>query len=255
MRRVAVALVTAVAISLSLPGSANAAGQVVDADGQRMWISCTGAGRPTAVLINGLGADHTMWSPALTGMTRQTRVCAADRPSLGASPKRTGSQRTDAGRQAEELRAALAAAGEPGPYVLVAHSYGGLIARAFAAQTPDDVAGVVLVDAVYPGIHRTFLPSYAGDWHEGGTTIDMDASETATDGGPDLVDTPLVVVTAGKPGNGSSWADRKWNTEQARAARLSTQSRHWFATRSGHIVQRDQPGMIGKALRWILRRS
>lgn len=205
------------------------------------------------MLINGLRSDHTMWHPALAGMTRQTRVCEADRPGLGSSLKRRGSQRTDAAEQADELRAALTAAGETGPYVLIAHSYGGLIARAFAAQTPDDVAGVMLVDAVYPGIHRTFLPSYRGDWHEGGTTIDMDASEQATRGGPDMGDTPLVVITAGEPGNGSSWADRKWNRQQAKAARLSSQSRHWFAERSGHVVQRDQPGIIAKGLRWILR--
>lgn len=247
----------AVIISAALlhPSAAQAAGQVVEADGQRMWISCTGTGSPTAVLINGLGSDHTIWKPVVGRLEKQARVCVADRPGLGSSPKRKGSTRTDAGEHADELRAALAAAGESGPYVLIAHSYGGLIARAFAAQTPDDVDGVMLVDAVYPGIHRTFLPSYSGDWHEGGTTIDMGASERATGDGPDLRDTPLVVITAGKPGNGSSWADRKWNREQARTAKLSTQGRHWFAKRSGHVVQRDQPGIIAKGLGWILDRT
>lgn len=241
--------------ALLLPSNAHAAGQVVDADGQRMWISCTGTGAPTAILINGLRSDHSIWDPVVKRLRQQTRVCVADRPGLGSSPKRKGTQRTDAGEHADELRAALAAAGETGPYVLIAHSYGGLVARAFVAQTPDDVDGVMLVDAVYPGIHRTFLPSYSGDWHEGGTIIDMAASEKATRGGPDMRDTPLVVVTAGNPGNGSSWADRKWNHEQARAARLSTQARHWFAKRSGHVVQRDQPGIIAKALVWILDRA
>lgn len=253
--RVVLALVATLTLSVATALPAAAAGEVVTADGQRMWVSCSGEGAPTAVLINGLRSDHTMWRPALTGMTRQTRVCEVDRPGLGSSPKRRGSQRTDAGEHADELRAALTAAGETGPFVLVAHSYGGLIARAFTAQTPDDVAGVMLVDAVYPGIHRTFLPSYSGDWHEGGTTIDMDASEKATRGGPKMGDTPLVVITAGEPGNGSSWADRKWNRQQAKAARLSSQSVHWFAKKSGHVVQRDQPGIIAKGLRWILSRQ
>ncbi len=247
-------LVAVAGITLVGPAPAHAAGQVVEADGQRMWVSCQGAGSPTAVLINGLRSDHTIWDPVVKRLARQTRVCIADRPGLGSSPKRQGSKRTDAGEHAEELRSALTSAGESSPFVLIAHSYGGLIARGFAAQTPDAVSGVMLVDAVYPGIHRTFLPSYAGDWHEGGTTIDMGASEKATQEGPDLKDTPLVVVTAGKPGNGSSWADRKWNREQARAATLSTQSQHWFAKRSGHVVQRDQPGIIAKGLRWILER-
>lgn len=251
---VAVIVTLVASIALMTPSAAQAAGQVVDAAGQRMWISCTGTGGPTAVLINGLRSDHSIWDPVVKRLARQTRVCVADRPGLGSSPKRKGSTRTDAGEHADELRAALAAAGESGPYVLIAHSYGGLIARAFVAQTPDDVDGIMLVDAVYPGIQRTFLPSYSGDWHEGGTTIDMGASEKATNGGPSMGDLPLVVITAGTPGNGSSWADRKWNREQARTARLSTQGRHWFAKRSGHVVQRDQPGIIVKGLRWIVER-
>jgi pimeloyl-ACP methyl ester carboxylesterase len=44
------------------------------------------------------------------------------------------------------MRALLTAAREPGPYVLVAHSWGGLIARLFASQYPNEVAGLVLVD-------------------------------------------------------------------------------------------------------------
>jgi len=247
---VATGAMVVLASTTALP--AHAAGSVVNADGQRMWISCIGAGAPTVVLVDGLRSDHTIWDPVRKQLARQTRVCDVDRPGLGSSPKRRGSLRTDAGEHAKELRAALAAAGESGPYTLIAHSYGGLIARAFVAQTPQDVDGVMLIDAVYPGIHRTFLPSYSGDWHEGGTTIDMSASEKATAGGPDMGDTPLVVITAGKPGNGSAWADRKWNRQQAKAAKLSDDSMHWYAERSGHVVQRDQPGIIAKGLRWLL---
>jgi pimeloyl-ACP methyl ester carboxylesterase len=150
------------------------------------------------------------------------------------------------------LRALLAKAGEAGPFILVGHSYAGLIVRAFAATYPQDVAGVMLLDAVYPGIQRTFLPSYHGPWHEGGTLIDMDASERATAGGPNLGSTPLVVITAGDPKNGTSWADRKWNQEQARAARLSTVSWHWFARQSGHVIQQDQPAIVLRGVRQLL---
>ncbi|MCF8527474.1 MAG: alpha/beta hydrolase [Candidatus Nanopelagicales bacterium] len=254
MKRAVASLVAAGALLFGLATPALADGRLVDAEGQRQWISCSGEGSPTAVLINGLGSDHTIWDPVAGRLERQTRVCVTDRPGLGDSPARRGSSRTDAGEHADELRAALAGAGESGPYLLIAHSYGGLIARAFAAQTPDEVAGVMLVDAVYPGIHRTFLPSYRGDWHEGGTTIDMDASEKHARGGPDLGDTPLVVIRAGSPGNGSSWADRVWNRQQRKAATLSSQSAYWTARKSGHVVQRDQPGIIVAGLRWLRSR-
>jgi pimeloyl-ACP methyl ester carboxylesterase len=48
------------------------------------------------------------------------------------------------------LRAALARAGIGGPFVLAGHSYGGLVVRAFADRYPEDVAGLVLVDASHP---------------------------------------------------------------------------------------------------------
>jgi pimeloyl-ACP methyl ester carboxylesterase len=47
----------------------------------------------------------------------------------------------------DDLRALLAAAGERGPYVLVAHSYGGLIALLYARLHPEEIAGLVMVDA------------------------------------------------------------------------------------------------------------
>ena len=248
------ALVLCIVAGISPVNAATASG-VLDAGGQSQWISCAGAGRPTIVIVSGLGADHRMWSKVLGPTRGVSRVCISDRPGLGLSPARRGSLWTDAGEHAEELDALLTAAGEKGPYILVGHSYGGLVVRAFAAQHRDEVAGVMLVEAVYPGIHRTFLPSYAGPWHEGGTLINMDASERATAGGPNLGSTPLVVITAGRPGNGSSWADAQWNAEQAKSARLSTQSVHWFARQSGHVVQRDQPAIVITGVRWLVDRA
>ena len=256
-RTVGIAAVVALALSLSAPARADdsAVRGVVTADGQRQWISCAGTGTPTVVLAAGLGASHTAWSIVVPRLRERTRVCVYDRPGLGASPARRGSKTTDAGEHADELRALLAKAGEQGPFVLVGHSYAGLIVRSFAAQAPREVAGVLLLDAVYPGIQRTFLASYRGPWHEGGTVIDMDASERATQGGPDLGDTPLMVITAGRPGNGSTWADRTWNREQTRSATLSTNAQHWFARKSGHVVQREQPAIVVRGVEWLLAQA
>lgn len=228
---------------------------VITAAGQRQWISCSGSGSPTVVISSGLGATSSMWSKVLKPMRAHSRVCIVDRPGLGRSPARRASTRTDAGEHAAELRAVLAKAGERGPFILVGHSYAGLIVRAFAAAYPGDVCGMLLIDAVYPGIHRTFLPSYRGPWHEGGTTISMGASERATRGGPNLGDTPLIVITAGDPRKAVSWADRKWNAEQARSATLSSDSEHLFAKASGHVVQQDDPGIVIDAVTRLLAKS
>ena len=254
LRALVIALTSVLALALGAP-AALADGQVVDAAGQQMWISCTGTGSPTIVLVNGLTSSHSVWDKVVGPMAKKSRVCVTDRPGLGSSPKRTGSTVTDAGQHATELEAALTAAGEHGPYLIVAHSYGGLIARAFHAKYPKEVAGLMLVDAVYPGIQRTFLPSYKGPWFEGGTTIDMDASEQATKGGPKYGNLPLVVITADDNDNILSWADTQWNKQQAKAAKLSSNSKHWMAKGSGHTVQQDRPGYVLKGANWLLKQS
>ena len=57
-----------------------------------------------------------------------------------------------------ELHALLQAAGIPGPYVLAAHSWGGFMARLYAATYPDEVVGLVLVDA-YSERQETLMPA------------------------------------------------------------------------------------------------
>ena len=255
LRRVLVAVAVVVA-GLLAPSLAQAAPQptppveaVIDAGGQRQWISCAGTGSPTVVISSGLGASHSMWSRVLPQLRRITRVCITDRPGLGSSPPRTGAMTTDAGQHARELRAVLDAAGEHGPYLLVGHSYAGLVVRAFAAQAPSDVAGMLLVDACWPGIHRDFLPSYRSPWHEGGTLIDMAVSETADAGGPDLGSRPLIVLAAGDPSKDTSAADRAWFAHQAQAATLSSKGQLRFARHSGHVIQQDRPRQVIDAVR------
>jgi len=219
------------------------------AGGQRQWLSCAGSGHPTVVISSGLAAGHTMWSKVLTPMRAITRVCISDRPGLGSSPARIGAKTTHAGQHATELTALLNSVGEKGPFILVGHSYAGLIVRAIAAQAPAEVAGVLLIDACWPGIHRDFLPSYKSPWHEGGTVIDMAASEAADAGGPDLGQTPLIVLVAGDPAKATTPGDKAWLAHQEQAALLSRNGSLRFATRSGHVVQRDQPSKVISAVR------
>ena len=225
---------------------------VFSAGGQQQWISCAGTGRPTVVISSGLGADHSMWSKVLQPLRALSRVCISDRPGLGSSPARIGTKTTNAGQHAQEVRELLTVAGESGPFVLVGHSYAGLIVRAFAAQAPADVAGVLLIDACWPGIHRNYLPSYKSPWHEGGTVIDMAASEQADQGGPSLGRTPLIVLAAGDPSKATSPGDKAWYDHQAQAAQLSSAGSLRFATHSGHVVQRDQPAKVIVAVRDLL---
>jgi pimeloyl-ACP methyl ester carboxylesterase len=77
-----------------------------------------------------------------------TAAVTYDRAGLGWSDR--GPNPRDARQHAGELHTLLARAGIPGPYVLVGHSLGGLSVRMFADEYPNEVAGMVLIEATNP---------------------------------------------------------------------------------------------------------
>jgi pimeloyl-ACP methyl ester carboxylesterase len=124
------------------------AGVLVQLDGRQLHVVCTGQGAPTVVLESALGGPTVLWEQIQPAVARTTRVCSYDRDGIGWSSE-SGKPRT-AARYAEELHRALAAAGERGPYVVVGHSIGGMLALNFARAFPADVAGLVLLDPTHP---------------------------------------------------------------------------------------------------------
>src|SRR5512140_1944623 len=123
-------------------------GKLVDVGGHRLHIYCTGTGSPTVVIDAGLGGWSTEWGGVQQEVARTTRVCTYDRAGMGWSDP--GPQPRDAAQLAKEEHALLRNAGEPGPYVMVGHSMGGLVTRVFAHEYASDVAGVVLIESMNP---------------------------------------------------------------------------------------------------------
>ena len=166
------------------------------------------------------GSDQTA---VLPGVATFTRVCAYDRPGTLLPPDRRS--RSDpvpmprtAADAVDDLHALLSAAGVPGPYVLVGHSLGGIIVRLYAATYPDEVVGLVLVDASHEDQNIRFQAALgAENWTAFESLqrapsgpdddpalerMDLDASfaqlQTAAAAHP-LPPLPLIVLTHGIP--------------------------------------------------------
>jgi pimeloyl-ACP methyl ester carboxylesterase len=137
-----------------------APGTLYDVGGHRLHLNCSGSGSPTVVLENGLGETSPAWTRITAEVSRTTRVCAYDRAGQGWSDDVGAPQ--DGLAIAADLHTLLARAGEPGPYVLVGHSAGGTYIMTYAAQYPDEVAGMVLLDSMSP-YEFTALPDFAAE--------------------------------------------------------------------------------------------
>jgi pimeloyl-ACP methyl ester carboxylesterase len=121
---------------------------MVDVGHHSLHINCSGQGSPTVILEAANLGMSAHWVRVQQQLAQTTRVCAYDRAGMGWSER--GPEPRDAKQVTGELHTLLKDADTEGPYVLVGHSYGGLYARMYAAQYPNEVAGVVLVDSSHP---------------------------------------------------------------------------------------------------------
>ena len=120
-----------------------APGRLIDVDGRRLHILCSGSGSPTVVLEAGASSFAIDWTLVQRELAATTRVCSYDRAGMGWSDAGTLESRVSTARDLHRL---LRAAGERPPYVLVGASRGGLFIRAYQADHPSDVVGMVFVD-------------------------------------------------------------------------------------------------------------
>jgi pimeloyl-ACP methyl ester carboxylesterase len=120
-------------------------GRWIDIGGsRRLYLVQKGTGSPTVLFEAGIAATNLNWLHIQEPVSRFASTVSYDRGGLGwSSPART--TRTPA-NIAAELHHLLERAAVKPPYILVGHSFGGLVMRRFALNYPEMVAGVVMVD-------------------------------------------------------------------------------------------------------------
>jgi pimeloyl-ACP methyl ester carboxylesterase len=243
-------------------------GERIDVGGRRLDVATAGAGRPTVVLVPGAGLPMTTWGGIPAEVAAFTRVCAYDRDGLGRSDP--GPRPRAAGLIVEDLHAALAGAGIAPPLVLVGHSFGGLVVRLYASRYPEDVVGLVLVDAAHEDQYPPAPPAgatpaelerwrfLAGANPEG---LEQIASARELREAAPLPPVPLAVLSHGRPparplpGTTVEAMEAQWQHQQRRLAGLVPGALHLVAEQSGHLIHRDQPEAVVGAIRRIVERA
>jgi pimeloyl-ACP methyl ester carboxylesterase len=234
-----------------------------DIGGYSLAYQCAGHGTPTVILEAGYTASglDTYGQTILPAIARTTRVCTYDRAGDGISdPRPTWVNPLTAATQARELHRLLVSIHVKGPYVVVGHSYGGMISREFAALYPDAVVGMVLIDASSEPEIPVYDRLHAGPWIDGTVSpapnqrIDIHATVRQLEHAPPLGPLPLVVITAGI-------LEDKWlrtvpmleARAQTRLAGLSTNSIHVVDRGVGHFIPEHDPTIVLTAVLAIVR--
>jgi pimeloyl-ACP methyl ester carboxylesterase len=261
------------------------AGLVDIGEGREMYLECRGTGSPTVVLVSGFRDSNDDWtnvvdpedsagapkpsdSAVFPEVGSFTRVCAYDRPGTiytdGTPTTSTPvPQPTSAQNGTADLHALLTAAEEPGPYVIVAHSWGGLNGYLFASDYPNDVSGLVLID---PGSEFLQTELTSEQWAtfvqaakqlgdpEDLEAADYESSVEALRAAPPVGAIPAVVLTSDKPfdfGAGEDGTWPAWLAAQERLAKLLG-AKHINDTNSGHYIAGEQPQLVIDAIRQVI---
>jgi pimeloyl-ACP methyl ester carboxylesterase len=211
------------------------------------------------------------WSTSATAARCFSRVCAYDRPGTVRldgvlSPSTPVPQPTTAQDGAADLHALLSAAKEPGPYVLVAHSWGGLIVRLYASKYSKDVSGLVLVDAgsefLKTELTSTQWAKYVRSAKKLGKPKELEAADyepsvDALRAAPPVGEIPVVVLSSDKcfafvPGAGGAKATcPAWRAAQDRLA-THLNAKHITDTNSSHFIQGEQPHLVTAEIRQVV---
>jgi pimeloyl-ACP methyl ester carboxylesterase len=236
-------------------------------DGRRLYLDCRGSGPATVVLEAGMGMDARSWGSVFPALAAETRTCTYSRAN------RWGSDPRDEHTVAEgvaDLRAALAAAGEQPPFVLVGHSLGDVYARIFANAHVADTAGLVLVDPFGPDQFRRLIalapPELAARWQANldGNIAAIEATERlawtpseAELAAVDLGDLPVETVAVPQPfGTDPNIPDadraRLEAAWYAEMAGVSDRALVTLAPGSSHMIQWDRPDLVVDAVRRVL---
>jgi pimeloyl-ACP methyl ester carboxylesterase len=120
-------------------------GQLYTVSGHQMHLVCMGEGSPAVILQAGASAESLWWYRVQNQLAAHTQVCAFDRPGMGWSEPVDGSREPLI--MNAELHTLLEQAGVSPPYIMAGHSFGSILTRIYAAQYPQEVAGIILVDS------------------------------------------------------------------------------------------------------------
>lgn len=285
----------------TLPTSTSVNENLADiGQGRKMFFECRGNGLPTVIFISGRTDRSTIWDTTtdpsanthtvFSEVAKFTRACAYDRPgtvtitkqNVVLPSKSTSTQQPVTPKNGvDDLHTLLKVAKISGPYLLVAHSYGGLIARLYASIYPEEIAGLVLVDTLSEFLYDALTPSQQALWIKLNSNYSKELEQYIVQERTDFIPSfnqlhaappplkimPTIILTSGQSYHFEKLIDQgilptdtplnfetvvfqshlkgqQQLTNQLKAKQISTDA--------GHYIHTEQPQLVIEAIRQIV---
>jgi pimeloyl-ACP methyl ester carboxylesterase len=249
----------------------------------RVWAAGTDqrkVGQPAVILEAGAGEGLDNWKPVFAQIAAVAPVVAYDRRGIGQSAP--DSEKQTLRRAAQSLHALLQKIGVQPPYILVGHSWGGLLTRAYIDQYAREVTGLLLLEALNPGLRRedqaklvppeeraavlapptmppippTAPPGMRAEMELVSSEMVNDYPEARSLREPSGI--PIVVVSAMPPNRMKSRGNRGFGIEpweQPGLALTSPKGMFVVASHVGHMVHRDDPALVVQLIRHLIENA
>ncbi|QOY94870.1 alpha/beta hydrolase [Massilia sp. UMI-21] len=266
--------VAAAMLALALSGTLQAATpgpDTVKVGDYHVQMATLGSGRYTVILEAGFGRDLGVWRNVAPALAKSAKVVAYSRAGHGKSDPRPEAPTIVA--RTNELEQLIAAARLTPPFVLVGHSYGGLLVRSYAVRHPEQVAGMVFVDPSDEGFNvelrkldaaaveqdtrltEQFVPpKFQAELRSVQAVLDSGKLPFAGA----LPDVPVAVLTSVQKREQPQLfletpaAVQVWRTLHERFFRTFSNGSHIVTAESGHNIHQEQPQLVVAAVEGVI---
>jgi pimeloyl-ACP methyl ester carboxylesterase len=230
-------------------------------NGKKLHVLERGEGEPVVVFLTGRISPLEHLYTVQSQISKETKTFSYDRSGLGLSEILDTVRTYD--HVANELNILIEHENIKAPFILVAHSYGGGIAREFYNQFPEKVAGFVFIDAANDEVffdslfqkkiisEDAFGPdSLATDGERYEMIYEKENIFWFKDDFTTQVPVHLLIASGRRAGS-EELISTKVNTYK-QFNKGAPQMRIIFTEHSGHNIQRDQPELVIKSIKELI---
>lgn len=240
--------------------------KMVDVGGHDLYTIVKGSGNKTVVFESGLGDDSGAWLARRTFQNTADFARAIAYNRAGYEPSELGTGRRSVEQMISELDEVISKQADNKKVVLVGHSLGGMIIRAYAINHPEKVAGLVFVDPSHEDCNaltpeeQDMIVQYYQATNGENSIVSKEAAQLVENVVykktlPILPNVPTVVLTSMQTGPEDDAAGRqKWYNAHETLGEGLSDFEHIGTVNSSHYIMLDEPKLVLNAIMDIVQK-